>query len=139
MPTTGQVTGYLMKIYTGTTPGVAITCQTEAALEMSVNMTDTTCKDTEPGWESAKPSRKSWSMNGSLFFSFDGTNGFSQLFGLFKDGTQVLVRFTTGVTGDKVYSGQAFVESLSASAGIDDTTTADFGFKGVGVLTEATV
>lgn len=139
MPTTGQVTGLLIKIYTGTAPGTAISCQTEASLEIGVNMTDTTCKDTAPGWDAAVASRKNWSISGTAFFSFDASNGFSQLFGFVTAGTSVLVRITTGVTGDKLYSGQALIESLSLSAGLDDTASYDFSFKGVGALTESTV
>lgn len=139
MPTTGQVVGYLMKVYTGTAPGTAITCQTDASLEIGVNLTDTTCKDTNPGWESMVASRKNWSISGSAYFSFDATNGFSQLFGSITAGTTVQVRITTGVTGDKVYSGTALVENLSLSAGIDDTTSYEYSFKGIGALTETTL
>ena len=139
MATTGQVVGYLVKIYTGTAPGTAITCQTEASLELGVNMTDTTCKDTDPGWESKKPSRKNWSMSGSGYFSYDGTNGFSQLFAAYLAGTAVTVRISTGVTGDKAYSGSAFVESLSKTAGIDDTVSFDFTFAGNGAIAETTI
>jgi predicted secreted protein len=139
MATLGQIKGYIMKIYTGTAPGTAITCQVDCSYEVNANMVDNTCKDTDPGWESVIPGRKSWAMNGTAKFSFDAANGFAAIFAKITGDTLTTIRLTSGVTGDAFYAGSGYFESISLSAGVDDVAEYEFSFKGVGEPETGTV
>jgi len=136
MPTTGTVLAKNMAIYIG---AVKITCQTNASISMETAMFNTTCKDSG-AWGEQRPGTKSWSASGEANLAFDATYGFSQLFDAWTAGTAVTVVFQTGVTGDKKYSGSAYITSLElTSDGNDTAVTFSFELQGVGPLVEATV
>lgn len=137
--TTGTVLAKNMAIYTGSGTGTKITCQVDATLDLSTETFDTTCKDSG-SWSTPFPGTKSWTISGSGNLAFDATNGWNELYDAWDNQTSLTVIFTTAVTGDKKYSGSAYVTSLSAtSSGNDGAVTFDFEFTGTGALTEATV
>lgn len=138
MLTTGTVISGLMAVYTGATP-TKITCQVNASLNLKRDTRDITCKDSGD-WEDALTARKSWTVSGTGNLALDATNGWPALFTAWNAGTAVAIVFQTAVTGDKKYSGSAFITSLSMdSSGSQENVTFSFEFKGNGALTEGTV
>ena len=137
--TVGTVLAKSMKLYIGTSTPVAVTCQVDASISMSTNMIQTSCKDS--GADGAYlPGEKSWTASGSGNFAFDATYGESQLFAAWKDQTVVAVVFQNTVVGDKKYSGNTYITSLSFnSSGNDEAVTFDFELQGTGALVEATI
>ncbi|HNB51103.1 MAG TPA: phage tail tube protein, partial [Anaerolineales bacterium] len=86
------------------------------------------------------PGTKSWTISGTGNLAFDATNGWSALFTAWNNQTVVAVVFQNAVTGDKKYSGNAYISSLTlTSDGNNGPVTFDFEFTGTGALTEATI
>jgi len=139
MATTGTVLAKNMKLFIGST---AITCQVDASLSMSTNMFEITCKDSAAN-SAFLPGTKAWTVSGSGNFAFDATLGFANASGLFEywdDQTSASLVFQTAVSGDKKYSGTAYISSLKLnSSGNDEAVTFEFEFQGTGALVEATV
>lgn len=137
MATTGTVLAKYMKISTGATP-VAISCQIDATLEMSTETFDTTCKDSGADAEN-RPGTKSWSMSGTGNFAYDAANGYDALHTAWSAQSQIDVVIGTGVSGDKKWSGKAYVTGLTLnSSGNDAAVTYDFTLTGTGALTYGT-
>ena len=135
MATTGTVNSTLMVIKVGST---TISCLTDASLSMTQEMRDTTCKDSS-SWNNALPAKRTWEMSGSAFFAYDATYGAADLFTLYNTQASATVKWGTTVTGDKVYSGTAYLTSLEfAASGTDENTTINFTFQGVGALAQGT-
>lgn len=125
-----------MKMYVGAT---AITCQTDASISMSTNMFETTCKDSAAN-SAFLPGSKSWTASGSGSLAFDATYGAEELFAAWDAQTSMSIVFQTAVTGDKKYSGSAYITSLNInSSGNDEAVTFDYELQGTGALAEATV
>lgn len=138
MATAGNVNSSAMKIYTGGTPA-AITCLVDTELNMNMEMRDITCKDDAENVNKL-PGLTSWDMSFSGMLAFDATNGFSALFTIWKNRTQTAVVWQNAVTGDKKYSGNAYLTNLKGSAqGTNQSTTFSGAWEGVGVLTEAAI
>lgn len=125
-----------MKIFVGST---AITCQTDASLQLSTNMFQITCKDSTATSEFS-PGAKSWSMSGTAFLDFAATYGFEELFSSWNAQTSVAVVMQDNVTGNKKYSGTAYVSSLSLnSSGTDEAVSFQYELQGTGAIAEATI
>lgn len=125
-----------MKMYVGAT---AITCQTDASISMSTNMFETTCKDSAAN-SAFLPGSKSWTASGSGNLAFDAIYGAEELFAAWDAQTSMSIVFQTAVTGDKKYSGSAYITSLNInSSGNDEAVTFDYELQGTGALAEATV
>lgn len=133
MPTTGIINGTDLLVYVGTT---AIASATSHTLNIGNDMRDTSNKSSA-GWKEQLAGQRNWTIDGEGLFSFDAAYGFTQLFTLMTNRTKVTVKFA-GPSGDKKWSGDAFLSSLSASAPNEDNTTYSFTFEGTGALTEAT-
>ena len=135
MPTTGIVNSRLMVIKVGTT---VVSCLTDASLSLSQEFRDTTCKDSG-GFNNILPAKRGWEMSGSALFSYDGTTTFEDFFALWNGQTLATVVFGTTVSGDKIYTGSAYLSSLSSSSsGTDENVTFEFSLTGTGTLTEST-
>lgn len=132
MATVGSVDGNIVGIFNGAT---LIGCATSASMDLSTSMTDATCKD-GGGQEQVKPSQKTWgmSMDGILAFDTTPEEGWTELMSAWTASTLLTLKFGTGVTGDPSYIGDAYIESLSASAPLNEMTTYSVSFKGTGTL-----
>jgi len=126
MATTGKINGTNLLVYVN---GTAIACATSHSLSMSMSSIDTTCKDSG-GWTSSIAGLKEWSIDGEALTEFDATYGFNDLVTIWKAGTEVTVRFSTNVTGDKYFEGKAYITDLSEDAAMEDVTTYSFTFQG---------
>ena len=126
MATTGKIDGNNILIYVAGTP---IACTTSASLSMSMATIDTTCKDSG-GWASSIAGLKNWEMSGEGLTEFNATYGFNDLVSVWKAGTEITVRFSTNVTGDKYFEGKAYITDLSEDAPQNDVVTYSFTFTG---------
>lgn len=123
-------------MYVGATK---ITCQVDASISMSTNMFETTCKDSAAN-AAFLPGSKSWTASGSGNLAFDATYGAEELFAAWDGQTSMSIVFQTAVTGDKKYSGTAYISSLSInSSGNDEAVTFEYELQGTGALVEAAV
>jgi len=133
MATLGTVDGNAIGIYID---DVLIACATSASLDLSTNMSDTTCKDNN-GAEQIKPNQKTWGMGLDGMLAFDAVAGWSDLWDAWDLGSLVTVKWGTADSGDEVYSGGAYIDSLSAQAPLNDASTYSVNFRGTGVLTKS--
>jgi hypothetical protein len=115
-----------------------VSCLTDASLSLSQEFRDTTCKDSG-GFNNILPAKRGWEMSGSALFSYDGTTTFTDFFALWNGQTLATVIFGTTVSGDQIYTGTAYLSSLSASSsGTDENVTFEFSLTGTGTLAEST-
>ncbi len=131
MATTGTVKGGLMKIYIGST---AVTCQTSISLNLTTEMRDTTCFDSDI-WGGKLPATNSWTADGEANLAFDATYGWTALFTAWRAQTGVSFFLKTGVSGDPIYYGNAYISSLGMSgAGNNENLTFSYTFEGDGAI-----
>jgi TP901-1 family phage major tail protein len=112
---------------------------TSASLSISMETRDTSTKDSA-GWRELLEGQKSWSLSGDglVVYSLTSADGFSDLFGFLNNRTKLYVKFGSAASGEKVYSGRAYLTSLDQEAGVEDNTTFSFSLEGDGALTEGT-
>lgn len=136
MASTGINRGGLAAIYIA---GVKVTHSTNATLSISQDVRDVTTKDTSR-WKTNLEGLASWEMSGDFFFAENATEGFTHSFADVNTGAAVTVMWSSGISGDKTYSGSAYITSMSRTAGTDgDSETFSISFTGAGTLTEGTV
>lgn len=131
MPTTGVINGTKLRIYVeGAVVGRATTC----SLNVSREMREILDKDnTGGGWVEYAPGRKSGTMSTDVLMSYDTANETAMdIFGYLNAGTAVTLRFTTEVAGDTYWEAEAFCNSISMNAPVEDnvTYTAEFTISG---------
>jgi predicted secreted protein len=71
--------------------------------------------------------------------AFDDTNNVGDIYTLLSGRTVVALKFTTNITGDLVFYGNASVASISVSAEMEAAVTYSVEFTGKGPLLKATV
>lgn len=135
MATTGKFNGTLLNVYIDNT---IIGCATSSELSINVDLADATCKD-DGGWADHIAGLRDWSVSTDGLVKFDGNNNVEDLYDLLSGRSVVTLKFTTNVTGDLVFSGQASVASLSVSAEMEAAVTYSVEFTGKGPLTKGTV
>ena len=126
--------GTLIGIYVGNTKIANVVSN---SFKADNALRDTTTKDSG-GWSASGDGLKSWSADGKGLFADAPTYGFSDLWAIFIAGSGVTVKITSAVTGEKKYSGTAYITNLSQNADLEKTAEFSVSFKGSGVLTEAT-
>lgn len=134
MATTGTLNGTILAIYVG---GTKIDKQLSADINISHDPRTGINKDSA-GWEETRSGKKAWEVSGESEMALDATEGFSELFNALISGTEVSLEFSTEVSGDKYYYGNAQITKLDASAGVEEDVKFSYAFKGNGVLREAT-
>jgi len=123
----------VFSIRTGST-AVAIAYSRKASISMTANMLDVTTKESVNGWAESIPTSKAWSG------SVDGLMIWGTNMALFTDAisnrTQLELQFskTTGLTGDTIYSGSAWIESVDIDASQDEALSYSVKFTGNGAL-----
>ena len=149
MATTGLFNGTSLVVLIGTEViGYATSC----SLSLAIDTPDSSTKQSL-GWAEEIGGQRSWSLTtDGLATVVPGTVATyvttAELNALAIARTAVTVKFTTvdnstvgGVTpvsGDVIYSGQAFIESVDLTADMENPVTYSVSFKGTGVLTIAT-
>jgi predicted secreted protein len=149
MATTGIFNGTSLVVLIGTEViGYATSC----SLSLAIDTPDASTKQSL-GWADEIGGQRSWSLTtDGLATVVPGTVATyistAELNALAIARTSVTVKFTTvdnstvgGVTpvsGDVIYSGSAFIESVDLTADMENPVTYSVSFKGTGVLTIAT-
>lgn len=143
MATNGVINGTKFGVYAA---GTKIAYATSASISMNHNLRDTSTKDSA-GWRDQLEGQRDWevSVEGMLIFldsagsAIAGTT-MDELYNTYiETRTEVLVKFSTAITGDLEWSGQAFLTSLSADTPNEDSSTWSGSFSGTGALTQAAV
>ena len=149
MATTSVFNGTSLVVLIGTE---VIAFATSCSLSIAIDTPDSSTKQSL-GWADEIGGQKSWSLTtdglatvvpGSVATYISTT----ELSNLAIARTAVTVKFTTvnndtvggvtPVTGDTIYSGSAFIESVDMTADMENPVTYSVSFKGTGVLTIAT-
>jgi len=149
MATTSVFNGTSLVVLIGTE---VIAFATSCSLSIAIDTPDASTKQSL-GWADEIGGQKSWSLTtdglatvvpGAVATYISTT----ELSNLAIARTAVTVKFTTvnndtaggvtPVTGDTIYSGSAFIESVDMTADMENPVTYSVSFKGTGVLTIAT-
>ena len=149
MATTSVFNGTSLVVLIGTEViGFATSC----SLSLAIDAPDASTKQSL-GWAEEIGGQRSWSLTtDGLATVVPGTVATyvstTELANVAKDRVAVTVKFTTvdnstvggvtPVTGDVIYSGSAFIESVDMTADMENPVTYSVSFKGTGPLTIAT-
>jgi len=149
MATTSVFNGTSLVVLIG---AEVIAFSTSCSLSIAIDAPDASTKESL-GWATEIGGQKSWSLTtDGLATVVPGATATyistSELTALAVARTAVSVKFTTvdnstvggvtPVTGDVIYSGQAFIESVDMTADMENPVTYSVSFKGTGALTIAT-
>lgn len=142
MPTTGKFNAKLLKLFVSTnlvTPAyTAVGCETSNTFSVNGDTIDASCKDTG-GWGDFILGEKSWEMSLDALTLFDATLGATQILGYIANDTEILVKITTDVTGDPVWSGNAIVSTFEHTGDNNGIANYSATFTGKGAPTIGTV
>ena len=119
---------------------------TSASLSINHNLRDTSTKDSG-GWREQLEGQRDFevSVEGMVIFTALGGGAIAdltmdELYATYiATRTVFTIMFSTEVTGDYKWSGQAFMTSLSADAPNEDSSSWSASFSGTGALTQAAV
>jgi len=135
MATAGKFNGTSLLVYVD---DVAIGHATSHTVNVNAEMIDVTTKSSS-GWKDVLPGLRDWSIDCDGFVAYDATEGISEAFADLTGRTQVTLKFSTEVTGDARWTGDAYVSSIQQTAAVEDAVTYSISFAGDGSLTEETV
>jgi predicted secreted protein len=133
MASTGYQNGTDIGLYVDST---LVAFGTSHDFETTLETRDASSKDSL-GWAEKREGQRSWTVSGEFIFAEDAAYGFTDLFALINARSQVEVRFSSDIVGDKEYTGQAYLTSLSKSAPNEDTVTYSGSFEGTGAIVES--
>lgn len=133
--TSGIVNGTLIGVYVD---GTLIARAVSGDLDLTMATRDTSNKDTG-GWEESLEGRMSWSCSAEGLLVQNLSGNYSTLFAKLTARATVTVMLSSAVTGDKKWSGSAFITNLKLTAADQSNTTFSCSFKGTGALAEATL
>ena len=143
MATNNVINGTKFGVYAA---GTKIGYATSASISMNHNLRDTSTKDSS-GWRDQLEGQRDWecSVEGMLIF-VDSSGGAisditaNELYSSYiATRTEFELKFSTEVSGDIKWTGNAFMTSLSIDTPNEDSSTWSASFSGTGALTQATV
>tara|TARA_R100001460_G_scaffold73619_1_gene114494 strand:+ start:84 stop:512 length:429 start_codon:yes stop_codon:yes gene_type:complete len=142
MATTGVINGTKFGVYAG---GTKIGYATSASLSINHNLRDTSTKDSG-GWRDQLEGQRDFevSVEGMVIFA-TASGAISDLTvdelytSYINTRTEFEIKFSTEVSGDYKWTGNAFMTSLSMDTPNEDSSTFSASFSGTGPLTQATV
>jgi predicted secreted protein len=142
MATTGVINGTKFGVYAGSTK---IGYATSASLSINHNLRDTSTKDSG-GWRSQLEGQRDFEISVEGMVIFATSSGaiadltVDELYTTYiATRTEFTIKFSTEISGDYKWSGQAFMTSLSMDTPNEDSSTFSASFSGTGALTQATV
>jgi predicted secreted protein len=142
MATNGVINGTKFGVYVA---GTKIGYATSASITMNHNLRDTSTKDSA-GWRDQLEGQRDWevSVEGMVIFTTAAGSisdlTMDELYSTYiASRTEFTLKFSTEITGDIYWHGQAFMTSLSADTPNEDSSTWSGSFSGTGALTQATV
>lgn len=131
MATTGIINGTDLFVSVG---GTQVTHATSCSVSFSMETRDASTKDSA-GYKEVLEGQRSWTIDAEGMTALDATYGFEELFAAWVARTALTVKFSTGDATDQFYQGMAYITSLSADAGVEDTSTFSVSFEGTGTIT----
>jgi predicted secreted protein len=142
MPTTGIFNGTNLVVLVGTE---VVAHSTSCSLSVSADLPDSTTKSSG-GWADQIAGLRSWSLTTDGLATVEPTGTsyvVGDIFSALNGRQTVTVKFTTvsgntPVTGDLIWYGSAFVESLDITADMESPVTYSVSFTGQGQLTQGT-
>ncbi|CAB5217933.1 COG5437 Predicted secreted protein [uncultured Caudovirales phage] len=138
MATSGVFNGTLLVVKLA---GVAVAHAKTCALSVGVNMADATTKDSG-GWNEHIQGVRNWSVKTdglAVIQSADAGVNVEDLFSSISSRTDVSLTFSTFVSGDKIWTGTASVESMDFTGDMESPATFSASFTGTGALVMTTV
>ena len=141
MATAGVINGTLFGVYAA---GTQVAYATSASISMNHNLRDSSTKDSG-GWRDQLEGQRDWecSVEGMLIFEDGGAIANLTMDELYTNyiatRTEFTLMFSTEVTGDLKWTGQAWMTSLSADTPNEDSSTWSASFSGNGALVQAAV
>jgi hypothetical protein len=139
MATTGIMNGSLLRLYVD---GVAVAYSTSDTLDLTRAMRELAHKDNTSAWVEVSPGQKSATFSTELMFADIGdasaNTKFNTLFSSWDSGTSIVCTYTSDVTGDSIFTFNAFIESLSLSAANQESVTASCSLRVNGAVTRYT-
>ncbi|MFZ9959615.1 MAG: phage tail tube protein [Candidatus Limnocylindrus sp.] len=118
-----------------------IACATSGSFSGSMEVIDATTKDND-GQREILTSALSWSMSCDGLIDYStaaGSKSATELFDLWKAKTKVRIAWTTGVDGDVMLWGDAYITSYEETAGLNEVATYAVQFEGDGTITKSTI
>ena len=117
--TSGIVNGTLIGVYVD---GTLVARAVSGDLDLTMATRDTSNKDTG-GWEESLEGRMSWSCSAEGMMVQNLSGNYSTLFAKLTARATVTVMLSSTVTGDKKWSGSAFITNLKLTAADQSNTT----------------
>lgn len=113
----------------------------DCTLNVNMNLVDASSKD-DDNWSAKLAGMRDWSVDVS--YLHDETKSFSgtEAIDLILNATQVVVEFSVGenaTTGDAYWYGNAYLQTGSLTAPLDDVVNGSLTFVGDGELSKATI
>jgi hypothetical protein len=133
MATTNILNGTLLAIYVG---GVKIDLQLQADLKLTMTPRESRTKDSS-SYANIFEGIRDFEITGESEVAANATYGMTQLFTAFTAGTELTIAFKTGVSGDMILTGKAYVSELSSTAGVEENARFSYTFTGNGGLTKS--
>tara|TARA_R100001244_G_scaffold106202_3_gene78730 strand:- start:796 stop:1227 length:432 start_codon:yes stop_codon:yes gene_type:complete len=135
-------TDLFLKVGT-TAEGVKIVAHaTSCSLDVSMDERDLTTKNSA-GWKEIGGGLKSWSLSTDALYdpSAGADNEFNELFSNLDDRAELFIEFTrtTETATEFIYTGKAYITSLSLSGGVEDSATYSISLAGTGELTKEVI
>lgn len=135
--TTGVINGTLMRLYKdGTAIGRATTC----TMDITRETRETIHKDNPgSGWAESEVGQKTGTLSTEVLYGLDSANvNPGTLFDALDNGTLMLFKFTTNVSGDDYYEGSAYCTQFGINAVVEENTTYSATFTITGAITRST-
>ena len=116
-----------------------VACATSGTFSGSMEVIDATTKDND-GEREILTSSLSWTMTADGLVEYglsSSVRSGSDLFTLWKAKTKVKVAWTTGLDGDLMYWGKAYITSYEETAGLNEVASFSVNFEGDGTIYKA--
>lgn len=138
MPTLNVINTTLLGVFTSAngTTYTRIAHANDASISLNAAVRDITTKDSA-GYKEVLEGLREGTISTSGLYAMNDANGAEALHTALQARTTVILRFTTGVTGDKAYKATAYITSLElGSPGQEDNATysAEFQITGAWLL-----
>lgn len=139
MPTTGAIMGHNLRIRIGAVTAVAIYAATECSLSIETDTVEINHKDNySANWKEIIPAASGWSGSTNGLIYFDAANGIDDAIAAQIAKTKVKIEFSTAVTGDTKWTGDAYLTSCELSGSVGEVSTYAVSFTGTAALTQGT-
>lgn len=143
MATSGILNGTLIGIYDGST---LVAYATSGSISINHNLREISNKESL-GWKEQLEGQRDWEMSCEGMVAFltaaagaVGGKTVDELFTAYiETRANLTVSFESSESGDKKWSGDAWLTSISMDAPNEDSTTYSCSFSGTGALTQGTV